>query len=128
MFVRSDFLTTEAYVSIVFIYSTEVSEFLILLSFHYIILRHYLLKQIRQLEIKTSIVSNLDFPNNTISLCFFFFFLIIDSHYFIPGMIAQSFSPTAELVIPTSTQTNKANTEIERQPVTVETKISKFSR
>ena len=43
-------------------------------------------------------------------------------------MIAQSFSPTAELVIPTSTQTNKANTEIERQPVTVETKISKFSR
>ena len=110
------------------IYSTEVSEFLILLSFHYIILRHYLLKQICQLEIKTSIVSNLDFPSDTISLCFFFFFLIIDLHYFIPGVIAQSFSPTAELVIPTSTQTNKANTEIERQPVTVETKISKFSR
>ena len=43
----------------------------------------------------------------------------------IPAVIAQSFIPTAELVIPTGTQTNEANAEIETQPVTVETKISK---
>ena len=42
-------------------------------------------------------------------------------------MIVQMFNPTAELVILTETQTTEANTEIEMQPVTVETKISKFS-
>ena len=41
-------------------------------------------------------------------------------------MITQMFNPTVELVIPTGTQTNGANTETEKQPVTVETKISKF--
>ena len=38
-------------------------------------------------------------------------------------MIAQIFIPTAVLVIPTGTQNNEANTDIETQPVTVETKI-----
>ena len=42
-------------------------------------------------------------------------------------MIAQFFISTAELVIPTGTQTNEANAEIETQPVTVEDKISKCS-
>ena len=42
-------------------------------------------------------------------------------------MIAQIFIHTAELVIPTGTQTNDANAEIETQPVTVETKISNCS-
>ena len=42
-------------------------------------------------------------------------------------MIAQIFNPTAELVIPTGTQTNEANAEIERQPITVEVKIIKCS-
>ena len=44
-------------------------------------------------------------------------------------MIAKMFNPTAKLVIPTRTQTNEENTEIETQPVTVETKIfqHKFS-
>ena len=42
-------------------------------------------------------------------------------------MIPQMFNPTAELVIPIETQANEANAEIETQPVTVETKISKFS-
>ena len=41
-------------------------------------------------------------------------------------MIAQIFFPAAELVILT-TQTNEANAEIEMQPATVETKISKYS-
>ena len=40
-------------------------------------------------------------------------------------MIAQIFNLTVELVIPTGTQTNEANAEIQTQPVTVETKISK---
>ena len=42
-------------------------------------------------------------------------------------MITQIFNPTAELVIPIGTRNNEANAEIETQPVTVETKISKFS-
>ena len=33
---------------------------------------------IKALEIKTSMLFNLDFANNTILSCFFFFFLIID--------------------------------------------------
>ena len=37
------------------------------------------------------------------------------------------FIPTAELVIPTGTQTNEANAEIETQPVFVETRLNKCS-
>ena len=37
------------------------------------------------------------------------------------------FNPTAELIIATGMQTNEANAEIEMNPVTVETKITKFS-
>ena len=42
-------------------------------------------------------------------------------------MIAQIFILAAELVIPTGTQTNEANAEIETQPVIVEVKISRCS-
>ena len=42
-------------------------------------------------------------------------------------MITQDFNPIAELVIPTRTQNNEANVEIETQPVTIEAKISKCS-
>ena len=42
---------------------------------------------------------NLDFAINTILSCFFFFFLIIDLHFLVPGAIAQIFNPIAELVI-----------------------------
>ena len=42
-------------------------------------------------------------------------------------MITQIFNSTAELLKPTETQSNEANGEIETQPVTVETKISKCS-
>ena len=78
------------------------------------------------MEIKTSIVFNLDFPSNTILSCFFFF-LIIDLYFLIHAVIADIFVPTAELVIPKGIATNEANTEIEMQPVTVEAKISKCS-
>ena len=37
------------------------------------------------------------------------------------------FIPTAELVITTGTKTNEGNADIETQPVTGETKISKCS-
>ena len=37
------------------------------------------------------------------------------------------FVPAAELVMPTGTQTNEANAEIETKLVTIETKISKCS-
>ena len=57
----------------------------------------------------------------------FFFFFIIDLYFLIPTMIAQMFISTAELVIPTETQTNKANAEIETQPATAEDRISKFA-
>ena len=54
-------------------------------------------------------------------------FLIIDLYLLIPARIAQIFIPTADLVVPTGTQTNDVNTEIEIQPVTVEAKITKCS-
>ena len=38
-----------------------------------------------------------------------------------PEVMTQIFNPTAELVIPSGTQTNEANAEIEKQPVTLET-------
>ena len=44
---------------------------------------------------------NLDFANNTILSYFFFYFLIIDLYFLIPAIIAQTFNPISELVIPT---------------------------
>ena len=54
----------------------------------------------------------------------FLFFLYSSLNFLIPAVIAQMFIPTAELVIPTGTQTNSQN---ETQTVTVEDRISKFS-
>ena len=45
----------------------------------------------------------------------------------ISAVIVQMFIPTAELVMPTRTQTNEVNAEIEAQPVTVQTKINTCS-
>ena len=81
----------------------------------------------KDLEIRTSIVFNLSFPNNTILSCFLFFYFMIDLYFLIPAVIAQFLIPTADLLIPTGTPTNEENAEIETQPVTVETKISKCS-
>ena len=66
----------------------------------------------KALEIRTSIVSNLVFPENIIFSCFFFFFLITESYFLIPAVIAQVFIPTAELVITTGAATNEVNAEI----------------
>ena len=42
-------------------------------------------------------------------------------------MIAQIFNPTVEFVIPTVTETNEANEEVETEPVIIEAKLSKWS-
>ena len=65
-------------------------------------------ESIKALEIKTSMLLNLDFANNTVWSCFFFFFLIIDLYFLIPAVIAQIFNPIAELVIPIGIPTKEA--------------------
>ena len=56
---------------------------------------------------------NLDFANNSISLCFFFLFLIIDLYVLIPIVITQIFNPTVELVIPIGIPTKEARADME---------------
>ena len=60
-------------------------------------------------------VFNFDFVSNTISSCFFFFFLIIDLYFLIPAVIAQIFNPIAELIIPIRKLSKEAIAEIEIQ-------------
>ena len=64
-------------------------------------------------------VLSLDFANNTILSCFFFFFLIIDFHILIPGVIAETFSPIGELVISIGISSEEAKAKNEIHPVTV---------
>ena len=68
---------------------------------------------IKALEIKTSVLFNLNFANNTVLSCLFFFFLIIDLYFVIAAVIAQIFNPTAEIVIPTGIPTKEAKAEME---------------
>ena len=84
-------------------------------------------ESIKAFKIRTSIVFNLSSPNNTILLCFFFFFFITELHVLIPAIITQMFYSTEEIVIPTGSRTNEANTEIETHPVTVHARLSKCS-
>ena len=72
---------------------------------------------IKDLEIKTFTLFNLDFPSYTILSCLFFFFLIINLYLLFPAVIAQIFNPIAELVIPTGIPINEENVEIETHPV-----------
>ena len=58
---------------------------------------------------------------------FSFFFFVIDVHFSIPVVIAQSFIVAAELAIPTVISTKEAKADVEIHPVTVEAKIRKFS-
>ena len=67
---------------------------------------------------------NLNFANNTILSCFFFFFLIIG---LIPAVIAQIFNAIMELVIPIGIPTKKTKAEMETHPLIVEITISKGS-
>ena len=81
----------------------------------------------KALEIKTSMLFNLDFDNNTILSCFFLFFLIIDLYFLIPAVIAQIFNLIGQLTTPLGTPNKEANTEIEIHPVIVEVKIRECS-
>ena len=66
-----------------------------------------LFELIKALEIKTSMLFNLNFANNTILLCFFLFFLIIDLYILIAVVITQVFNPILELAV-NSNQRNKS--------------------
>ena len=80
---------------------------------------------IKVLEIKTSMLFDLDFANNIVLSCFFF--LIIDKCFLIAAGITQIFYPTTELVIPIVIPTKEAEAEMETHPVLVEPKIRKRS-
>ena len=82
-------------------------------------------ESIKALEIKTFILFNLDFANNTIWSCFFFFFSIIDFYFLIPAAIAQIFNPIAELVIAIGIPTKEEKAEMKTHSVIVEAKIRK---
>ena len=107
-----------------------ISSFISLYSFNTLFIKTSLpwlkYKSTKKLEIRTLNYFEISFPGNTILSCFFFFF-IIDLYFLILAVIAQIFNSTAKLVIPTGTQTNETNAEIESQPVIFEAKISKFS-
>ena len=75
---------------------------------------------IKAIEIKTSILFNLDFANNIILSCFFLFFLFIDLQFLIPAVITQISNLIAELVTPIRILTKKAEAEMENHPVIVE--------
>ena len=75
---------------------------------------------------KTSMLFNLDFANNIISSCSFFFFLISDLYFSIHTAIAQIFYSVAELVIPIVSPSKETKAE-EIHSVIVEAKIRKSS-
>ena len=81
----------------------------------------------KAMKIKTSMLLNLDFVDNALLSCFFFFFLIIDLYFLIPAAIAQIFNPVAELVIPIEIPMKEAKAEIKIHPLIVEAKIRKCS-
>ena len=56
---------------------------------------------------------NLFLANNTILLCFSFFFLIINLNYLIPSVVTQIFNLIAELVILIRIQSKETKTENE---------------
>ena len=78
-------------------------------------------ESIKILEIKTTILFDLDFTNNIILLCLFFLF--IDLYFLIHAAIVHIFNPIAELIISIGVPSKEAKAEIEIYPVIVEVKI-----
>ena len=70
---------------------------------------------------------SLDFSNNIVSSCLFFFFLIIDLYFIIPAFIVQIFNYIAHLLIPMGISIKEVKTEIETHPVIAEAKTRKCS-
>ena len=76
---------------------------------------------IKHLEIKPFMQSNAAFADNTISSCFFFFFLIFNLYFLILAIIAQIFNYIVELKILVGISTRKAKAEMEIHSVTEKT-------
>ena len=58
------------------------------------------------------------------SLAFFNFFFINELYFLIPPIVARSYNPTAELVIPPAISTKGAKSIVKKYTVTTETKIT----
>ena len=67
---------------------------------------------------------NLDFANNAILSCFFFF-LISDLYFLIPAANVQIFNLIEEPIIPIRIRSKETKTEIEIHPVITEAKTKK---
>ena len=70
---------------------------------------------------------NLDFADNTILLCFFFFYLIIDLYFLILAAIAQIFNQNPELAIPNGMPIKEVKADIEIHPVVLKATVRKYS-
>ena len=81
-------------------------------------------ESMKVLEIKTSMLLNLDFANNTVLLWFFLFFLIIDLYFLILAVIKQIGNPIEELVIYIGISNKEGKGEIDRHSVIVQIVIS----
>ena len=67
----------------------------------------------KALEIKTSMLCNLDVANDVILSCFFLFFLFIDLYFLIRAVVTQIFNHIAELVISIGSPAKEAKAEKE---------------
>ena len=72
-------------------------------------------------------IFNLAFANNTILLCIFLLFLVIELQFLVPAVLSRIINLTVELVILMGIQANQAKTEIETHSVIVKSKVGKFS-
>ena len=83
-------------------------------------------ESIKALEIKTSMLFNLDFANNKFYPACFTFSLLL-TYTFNSVAFAQIFNPVAELVIPIGIPRKEVKAEMEIDSVIVEAKIKKCS-
>ena len=68
---------------------------------------------------KTSMLANLGFADDSVLSYFFFFFFIFDLYFLIPAVIAQIFNPFAERLIPLGIRTKEVKAKMETHPVIV---------
>ena len=84
-------------------------------------------ESIKALDVKTSTLFIIDFVDDNILSCFFFFFLIIGLNFLIFAVITKFFNPIVELVIPIEIPTKEAKAEMETPQVFEEINITKCS-
>ena len=76
-------------------------------------------ESVKALEIRTSILFNLDFANDIILSFFSLFFLFVNLYFLIPAVVTQVFNPIAELVISIWKPTKEAKEETKTHPVII---------